>query len=152
MLFLLSHLVVSDSLSPCGLQHSRPLCPSPFPGICPSSSPLHQWCHSTISSSLVPFSSCLRSFPASESFPMSQFFCIRWPKYWSFSFSISPSNEYSGSISFRIDYFNLLAVQRTHKSFLQHHSSQALVLQHSAFFYGPVLTSIHDYWKNNSFD
>ena len=75
-----------------------------------------------------------QSFPASESFPMSQFFCIRWPKYWSFSFSISPSNEYSGLISFNIDCFDLLAVQGTLQSLLQRHSSKASILLHSAFF------------------
>ena len=71
---------------------------------------------SSISSSVIPFSSCLQSFPASRSFRMSQFFFIRWPKYWSFSFSISPSNEYSGLISFRMDWLDLLAAQGTLKS------------------------------------
>ena len=72
---------------------------------------------------------------------------IRWPKYWSFSFSISPSNEYSGLISCRIDWFDLLAVHGTLKSLLQYHSSKASVFQHSAFslLYGPTHTSIHDY-------
>ena len=78
--------------------------------------------------------------------------CIRWPKYWSFSFSISPSNEYSGLISFRIDWFDLLAVQGTLKSLLQHHSSKASILQHSSFFMVQLFTSVHDYWKNHSFD
>ena len=73
--------------------------------------------------------------------------CIRWPKNWTFSFSISPSNEYSGLISFRIDWFDLLAVQGTLKVFFQH-NSKASILQRSAFFYSPTLTSIHDYWKN----
>ena len=100
---------------------------------------------------VIPFCSCLQSFPASGSFQISQFFCIRWPKYWSFSFSISPSNEYSGLISFRMDGLDLLAVQETLKSLLQHHSSKASILQHSAFFV-VQLTSIHDYWKNHSFD
>ena len=77
--------------------------------------------------------------------------CIRWPKYWSFSFSISLSSEYSGLISFTIDWFDLLAVQRTHKNFLQHRSSKASILQHS-LLYGPTLTPIHDYWKKHSFD
>ena len=72
---------------------------------------------------------------------------IRWPKYWSFSFSISPSNEYSGLISFRMDWLDLLAVQETLKSLLQHHSSKASILQHSAFFIVQLSTSIHDYWK-----
>ena len=77
---------------------------------------------------------------------------IRWPKYWSFSFSISPSYEYSGLISFRMDWSDLLAVQETLKIFLQHHSSKASILQPSAFFMVQLLTSIHDYWKNHSFD
>ena len=77
---------------------------------------------------------------------------IRWPKYWSFSFSISPSNEYQGLISFRMDWLDLLAVQGTLKSLLQHHSSKASILQHLAFLYSPTLTSIHDHRKNHSLD
>ena len=77
---------------------------------------------------------------------------IRWPKNWSFSFNISPSNEYSGLISFGMDWLNLLAVQGTLKSLLQHHSSKASILQHLVLFYSPTLTSIHDHWKNHSFD
>ena len=77
---------------------------------------------------------------------------IRRPKYWSFSFNISPSNEYSGLISFRTDWFDLLAVQWTLKTLLQHHSSKASVLQCFSPLYGPTLTSIHDYWKNHSLD
>ena len=77
---------------------------------------------------------------------------IMWPKYWSFSCSISSSNEYSGWISFRIDWFDILAVQETLKSLLQYHSSKASILHHSAYFFGPTLTSIQDYWKNQSFD
>ena len=84
----------------------------------------------SISSSVIPSSSCLQSFPASESFPISQFFA----KYWSFGFSISPSSEDSGLISFRMDWLDLLAVQGTLKSLLQHHSSKASILWHSAFF------------------
>ena len=124
---------MSDSLQLYGLHHARLPCPSPTPGACSNSCPLSQWCHPTISSSVVLFSSRLQSFPASGSFPMSQLH-IRWPKYWSFSFSISPSNEYSGLIFFRIDWFDLLAVQGTLKSLLQHHSSKASILQCSAFF------------------
>ena len=78
--------------------------------------------------------------------------CIRWPKYWSFSYSISPSNEYLGLISFRMNWLDLLAVQGTLKSILQYHSSKASVLRRSAFFIVPTLTSIHDYWKSHSFD
>ena len=77
---------------------------------------------------------------------------IRWAKYWSFTFSIIPSKEHPGLISFRMDWLDLLAVQGTLKSLLQHHSSKALILRHSAFFYSPTLTSIHGYWKNHSFD
>ena len=76
--------------------------------------------------------------------------CIRWPVYWSFSFSISPSNEYSGLISFRMDWVDLLAVQGTLKSLLQHHSSKASILQRSAFFIVLTLISIHDHWKKHS--
>ena len=83
----------------------------------------------------TPFYSCPQSFPASESFPMSQLtLCMRGPKYWSFSFNISPSNEYSGLISFRMAWLDLLAVQGTLKSLLQHHSSKASIPQCSAFF------------------
>ena len=99
---LFSCSVVSNSLRSHGLQHTRLPCPSPTLGACSNSCPLSQGCHPTISSSVVPFYSCLESFPASGSFPMSPF-AVRWPKYWSFSLSISPSNEYSGLISFRID-------------------------------------------------
>ena len=80
-----------------------------------------------------PFSSCPQSLPASETFPMTQL-CMRWPKYWSFSFSVIPSNEHSGLISFRMDWLDLLAVQGTLKSLLQHYSSKTSILQHSAFF------------------
>ena len=84
--------------------------------------------------SVVRFSSCLQSFPASESFPMSQFFISGGQKYWSFSFSISPSSEYSGLISVTIDWLDLLAVQGTLRSLLQHHSSKASILWCSVFF------------------
>ena len=105
-----SHSVMSDSLRPQGLQHARLRSPSPTPGACSNSCPSRRWCHPIISSSVIPFSSCLQSFPVSGSFPMSRFFCIRWSNYWSFSFTISPSNEYSGRISFRIDWLDFLAV------------------------------------------
>ena len=88
----------------------------------------------SISSSVVPFSSSLQSFPTLRSFPISHFLAIRWPKYWSFRFSISPSNEYAGLISFRMDGLDLLAVQETLKSLLQYHSSKASVLRCSALF------------------
>ena len=90
------------TLLPHGLWHARPPYPLPAPWAYSNSCPLSRWCHQTIPFSVIPFSSCLRSFPASGSFLMSQvaWLRIRWPKYWSFSFSISPSDEYSGLISF----------------------------------------------------
>ena len=90
-------------------------------------------------------------FPRSRVFSNESVLCIRWPKYWSFSFSISPSNEYSGLISFRMDWLALLAVQGTLKSLLQHHSLKASILQGSGFF-TVQLSSIHDHWKNHSLD
>ena len=105
-------------------------CPSPTPGVHLNPCLLSWWCHPTISSSVIPFSSCLQSFPASESFQMSQFFASGW----SFIFNISLSNEYSGLISFRMDWLDLLAVQGTLKGLLQHHSSKASILRCSAFF------------------
>ena len=122
---------MSDSLWPHGLQHARLPCPPPTPGAYSDSRPSSWWCHPAISSSVVTFFSHLQSLSASGSFPM-RVLHIRWPNYWSFSFSISPSNDYSGLISFRIDWFNLLAVQGTLKSLLQHHSSSILLC--SAFF------------------
>ena len=110
--------VVPDPLWPHGLQHSRLPCPSPTPRTCLNSCPLSRWCHPNISSSVIPFSSFLQSFPAS----------------WNVSFSISPSNDYSGLLSFRIDWFDLLAVQGILKNLLHLHSSKAWILQHSAFF------------------
>ena len=120
--------------NPMNCSTPRPPCPSPTPGVYSNSCPLSWWCHPTISSSVIPFSSCPQSFPASGSFQVSQLFVDLTPKYWSFSFSISPSHEHSGLISFRMDWLDLLAVQGTLKSLLQHHSSKASVLQCSAFF------------------
>ena len=99
---------------------------------------------------VIPFSSCPQSFQALGSFPMSQL-CMRWPKYWSFSFSISSSNEHPGLIPFGMDWLYLLVVQGTLKSLLQHLSSKASILWHSAFF-TVQLTSIHDHWKTHSLD
>ena len=127
-----SRSVVSDSLQPHELQHTRPPCPSPTAGVHPNPCPLSQQCHPTISPSVVPFSSCPQSFPASGSFQISQLFTSGSQ---SFSFSISPSSEHPGLISFRMDWLDLLAVQGTLKSLLQNHSSKASILQHSAFFF-----------------
>ena len=128
-----SHSVVSDSLQPHELQHARPPCPSSTPGVHPNSCPLSRWCHPTISSSVVPSPSAL-NLSQHQVFSNETVLRIRWPKYSSFSFNMSPSNEHSGLISFRMDGLDLLAVQGTLKSLLQHHSSKAWILQHSAFF------------------
>ena len=103
--------VVSDSLRPHELQHARPPCPSPTLGIHSNSHPLSRWCHPAISSSVIPFFSFPQSLPASGSSNESTL-RMRWPKYWSFSFSISPSNEHPGLISFRMDWLDLLAVYK----------------------------------------
>ena len=128
-LLLFNHLVMFDSLWPQGLQHARLPYPSLSTGVCSNSCSLSQWCYPTISASVALFSFCPHSLPV---FSNESTRHIRWPKYW--SFSISPSNEYSGLISFRIDCFDLCAVQGTLKSLLQHHSSKASVLWHSTFF------------------
>ena len=91
-------------------------------------------------------------FPSIRVFSNESALGIWWPNYWSFSFNISPSNEHPGLISFRMDLLDLLAVQGTLKSLLQHHSSKASILRHSAFLHNPTLTSIHDHWKNHSLD
>ena len=100
----------------------------------PNSYPMNPWCHPTISSSVTLFSFCLQMFPSIRIFSNESAVRLRWPKYWSFSFSISPSTGYSGLISFKIDWFDLLAFQETLRSLLQYHSSKVSILQCSAFF------------------
>ena len=131
-----SHSVMSDFLWPHGLQHSRLPCPSPTPGAHSDSCPSSQWCHPAISSSVVPFSSCLQSFPTPGFFSNESVLCIRWPKYWSFNFNISPSNEHPGLISFRMDWLDLLQSKGLSRVFSNttHHSSRASILWCSAFF------------------
>ena len=123
--------LVVQLLSRVWLQCAWLLCPPLSPEVCSDSC---QWYYLTISSSAAHFSFCLQSFPASRVFSSELALCIQRPKFWSFNFSNSPSNEYLGLISFRMDWFDLLAVQGTLLSLLQHHSSKASVLQHSAFF------------------
>ena len=125
---------MSNSLPPHESQHTRPPCPSPTPGVHSDSHPSTQWCHPAISSSVVPFSSCPQSLPASESFPMSQLFTWGGQSTGVSALAISPSKEHPRLISFRMDWLDLLAVQGTRKSLLQHHSSTASILQCSAFF------------------
>ena len=135
---LLMRFVVAQLLScawlfatPWTAAHQAALSSSISQGL-PNSYPLSQWCYWTISSSAALFF-CLQSFPASGFSPVKALH-IRWPKYWSFSFTISPSSEYSGLISFRVNLFDLLGVQGTLKSLLQHHNSKASIPRHSAFF------------------
>ena len=123
--------VVSDSLQTQESQHSRPPCPSPTPRVHSNSCPLSQWCHLILCRPLL----ILPPIPPSIGvFSNESALRMRWPKYWSFSFSISPSNEHPGRISFRMDCLDLLAVQGTLKTLLQRHSSKASILWHLAFF------------------
>ena len=116
------------------MQHVRLPCPSSTPGVYSNWCPLSWWCHPTISSSVVPFSSLLQSFPASASFSMSQFCTTGGQNIGVSALASSPSSEYSGLISFRMDWLDLLAVQGTLKSLLQHHSSKESILWLSLFF------------------
>jgi len=125
--------VVSNSLRLHELQYARPPCPSPTPGVHPNPCPLCRWYHPTISS-CRPLLLLLSVFPSIRVFSNESALRMRWPKYWSFSFNISPSSEHQGLISFRMDWLDLLAVQGTLKSLLQHHSSKASILLHSAFY------------------
>ena len=144
---LFSHSVMSDSAIPWTIAHEATLSFT-ISRVCSNSCPLSQWCHPAISS-CHPLLLLPSIFPIIKAFSNDLALCIRWPKYCSFSVSLVPSNEYSGLISFKIDWFDL-AVQGTLKS-LQHHSSKASMLQHSAFFI-VQLSHPHDYWKHHSFD
>ena len=131
-----SHSVMSDSLRPHESQHTRPPCPSPTPGVYPLMSiksvmPSSHLilCHPLLL--LPPIPLRIRAFSNESTL---RELAMKWPKYWNFSFSISPSNEQPGLISFRVDWLDLPAVRGTLKSLLQHHSSKASILQHSAFF------------------
>ena len=147
-----SHSVVSDSLQPHGLQHARPPCPSPTPRVYSTSCPLGRWCHPTISSSAVLFSSRLQSFPASGSFQVSLFFASGGRSIGVSASALVLLMNIQELISFRIDWLDLFAVQGTLKSLFQHHSSKASIPQCSAFFMDAILISARDYWKNHSFD
>ena len=136
---------MSDSVTSYELQHTGPPCPSSTPGVHPNPFPLSWRCHPNISSSVVP-----SVFPSIKVFSNESALHIRGPKYWSFSFNISTSNDHPGLISFRMDWFDLLAVLGTGKSLLQHHSSKALMLLRcSAFF---IVQLSYDHWKNHSVD
>ena len=135
------------TLRPHGLQHARPPCPSPSPRVYSNSCPLSRWCHPTISSSVVTFSSCFQSFPASGSFQMSQLF-TSIPKYWRFSFSISPSNDLLDW--FPLGWTGLISLPSKGLSrFLSSNTEGINSLALSLFYYSAIV-SIHDYRKNHS--
>ena len=143
-----SRSVVSNSLRPHESQQARPPCPSPTPGAYSNSCPQSQWCHSAISS-CFPLLLLPSIFPSIRVFSNELAFLIRWPKYWSFSFSISPSNEYSDWFPLGLtDWISLQS--KGLNSLLQHHSSKASIMVAFSFLYS--LTSIHDYWENHTFD
>ena len=141
--------VTSNSLWPREPQHTGPPCPSLTPGVHPNPCPLCWWYHPTISSSDFSLTTCPQSLPASGSFPMSQLSASGGQDI-GVSASACPSIEHPVLISFRMDWLDLLAVQGTLKSLLQHHSLKESILRHS--LYSSTLTSIHDYWKNHSLD
>ena len=136
---------MSDSLWPHGLQHARLPCPSPSPGACSNSCPLNRWCHPTISSSVTPFSSCLQSFPALGSFPMSRLFAS--------GDQIIGASTSALVLPMNIQHWFPLGLTGTLKNLLQNHSLKASALPSlPSLFYGPTFTSVHDYWENHSFD
>ena len=143
--------VLSDSLGPHGLQHSRFPCPSLSPGVCSNSCPLNQWCHPVISSSVISVSSCPQSFPATGSFPVSHLFASGGQRSGaSASASALPMNIQGW---FSLGLTSLISLQS--KGFSRVFSSTTVKKHHSSMLsllYGPTLTSIHDYWKNHSFD
>ena len=146
-----SQSVVSDSLWHPALHHARLPYSLLSPRACSNSCPLSRWCHPTIPSSVVPSSLTFNLFQH-QGLTKQSILHIRWPKYWNYSFSISSFNEYSGLISFRIDWLDLLAVQGDSQESSptpQFKSINSLVL---SFLYSPALTSVYDYWKNQSFD
>ena len=143
-------LSLSNSLQPHESQHARPPCPSPTPGVKPMSI---EWvmpsnhlilCHPLLL--LPPIPPSIRVFSNESTLP------VRWPKYWSFSFSISPSSEHPGLTSFRMDWLDLLAVQGTLKSLLQTPQFKSINFSALSFLHSLTLTSIHDHWKNHSLD
>ena len=142
--------VIKLCLTLCNLQHTRLPSPSLSPGVCSNLCPLSQWCHPFNSSSVAPFLPWIIS--SIRVFSNESALCIRWQKYWSFTFSISPSNEYSGLISFRID--SLVWSPCSPKDSQESSPApqfESISSSTLSLLYGPTLTSIHDYWKNHSF-
>ena len=149
-MLLFSHSVVSESLWPHGPQHARLPCPPPYPGVCSNSCPLSQWCHPTISSSFVPFSSCLQSLPASGSFPMSQLFASGDQSIGaSASASVLPMNIQGW---FPLGLTGLISLQSKGLSRVFSNTTVWSISSALSPLYGPTLTSLLDCWKNHSFD
>ena len=145
-----SHSVVSDSLRPHELQHARPPCPSPTPGVHSNLCPSSRWCHPAIWMLCCPLLLLPSIPPSIRVFSNESTLCVRWPKYWIFTFSISPSKEHPGLISFRMGLLDLLARDSQDSS----PAPQFKSINSSAlsFLHSPTLTSIHDHWKNHSLD
>ena len=146
-----SHSVVSDSLQPRGPQHARPPCLSPIPRVYPNSCPLIRWCHPSISILCRPLILLPSIFPSIRVFSNESALCIRWPKYWSFSFSISPPVNIQGWFALGLLVWPSCCPRDSQES---SPAPQFKSINSSAlsFLYGPTLTSIHEYWKNHSFD
>ena len=147
-----SCLVMSDSLRFHESQYAGPPSQSPTPGVYSNPCPSSRWCHPAISSSVVAFSSCPQSLPASESFPMSQLFAWGGQSIGSFSFSISPSSEHPGLISFRMDWLDLLESPRDSQESSPTPQFKSINSSVLSFLHSPTLTSIYDHWKNHSLD
>ena len=142
---------IPDSLRHHRLQHTRLPCPSPTPRVYSNSCPLSWWCHPTISSSVTP-SPPLSIFPSIRVFSNESVLCIWWPEYWSFSFSISPSSEYSGLISFRMHWLDVHGCPRDSQEPSLTPQFKRISSSVLSFLYSTTLTSMHDCWKNHSFD
>ena len=141
-----------DSLRPHGLKHARLSCPSPTPESCSNSCLLSRWCLPTIPSSAVLFSCCCQSFPASGSFPRSQFFASGGQSIAVSALATVLPMNIQDWFPLGMDWLDVLVVQGTLKSLLPHHSSKASILRLLSFLYSPTLISKHDYWKNHNFD
>ena len=146
-LLLFSLWVVSTSLWPCRLYHTRLLCPPLSLAVCSNSCPLNWWCYLLLPLLLLP-----SIFPRIRVFSNELALCTRWPKYWSFISSISPFNESLGWISFRIDWFDLFCSPRDSQESPSAPQFESISSSLFSLLYDPALTSVHDYWKNHSFD
>ena len=145
-----SHSVMSDSLRPHEVQHARPPCPSPTPGVHPSSCPSSRWCHPAISSSVIPFPSCPQSLPASESFPMSQLFASGGQSTGvSASASVLPTNTQDWS---PLEWTGWISLQSKGLSRVFSNTTVQMHQFFGALLHSPTLISIHDHWKNHSLD